>query len=330
MQLSVLERLSAAGKSPVDTARLGDTLSLTPVQLQEAIDGLVAHGCIIKKESHQVVRLYRTGISTWKDYLENRLGDRYRVQVYAQTGSTQDVAARLAMEMSSGDLGLVIAGNQTQGRGRLNRKWYSKENQSLTFSWVMMEPDFKEIRAERLTLGAGVALCQGIEKACSKPSPALQMKWPNDIYLGDRKLAGILIETRRIAEGKIAWIVGVGVNMETSSYMGIQHQGLAMERNERGFKSVSLKQAGYGASRVVLCRHIAQSLEKMIDAEAKAILDAWHQRCDMIGKEMAFSHDGHVYRGMVMQLCPEQGLILQTADGSIIHLPSRSTSTHLD
>lgn len=100
---------------------------------------------------------------------------------------------------------LLVAERQTAGRGRLGRGWRSGAGQSLTFSLglALAPADWSG-----LSLAVGVALAQSLH-------PAIQLKWPNDLWLADRKLAGVLIETGGSGEGQTSryTVVGVGINL---------------------------------------------------------------------------------------------------------------------
>jgi BirA family biotin operon repressor/biotin-[acetyl-CoA-carboxylase] ligase len=130
---------------------------------------------------------------------------------YAEVGSTNDVAAML------GDRGepegtLVIADAQTAGRGRHGRAWASLPGAGLYMS-IVMRPATHVISL--LTIAAGVALADGIEAATGLHT---QLKWPNDIYMDGRKLAGILAEAGTSAAGTQHVIVGCGINLLPAAY----------------------------------------------------------------------------------------------------------------
>lgn len=115
------------------------------------------------------------------------------VLFFTTIGSTNDVAAALAAG-GGGEGAVVIAGAQTAGRGRRGRRWFSPPASGLYVS-VLLAPPRARVSPERatalLTLAAGVALAEGIETATGLP-PAI--KWPNDLLVGRRKVAGILAE----------------------------------------------------------------------------------------------------------------------------------------
>src|SRR5215216_5248442 len=129
------------------------------------------------------------------------------VELMETTASTLDVAHRLADEgCRSGTL--VIANHQTSGRGRSGGKWTSPAARGL---WItMIERPVDTTGLEVLSLRVGLRAARAIDRFAPEP---VRLKWPNDLYIDDRKLAGILIEARW-RESRLEWIaIGVGVNV---------------------------------------------------------------------------------------------------------------------
>ena len=103
---------------------------------------------------------------------------------------------------------LLVAEHQNAGRGRLGRQWQSQAGASLTFSLGL---PLQPANWSGLSLAAGVRLAESLEPANGKP-PTLQLKWPNDLWLGQRKLGGILVETASWGHQRYV-VIGVGLNV---------------------------------------------------------------------------------------------------------------------
>jgi BirA family biotin operon repressor/biotin-[acetyl-CoA-carboxylase] ligase len=130
-----------------------------------------------------------------------------RVELMETTTSTLDIAHRLADEgCRSGTL--VIANHQTAGRGRSGGKWTSAAARGLGLTIVERPVDTTGL--EVLALRTGLRAARALDRFAPEP---VRLKWPNDLYIDDRKLAGILIEARW-RERRLEWVaIGVGVNV---------------------------------------------------------------------------------------------------------------------
>ena len=127
--------------------------------------------------------------------------------------STNEEAKRLARRGpdAGADGTLVWAARQTAGRGRRGRTWASPAGN--LYSSVLLRPRCPAAVTAQLSFAAALAVADAIA-AVAGPSAAVRCKWPNDVLLGDRKVAGILLESEAGAEGTVAWVViGVGVNV---------------------------------------------------------------------------------------------------------------------
>lgn len=126
-----------------------------------------------------------------------------RVYLLDTVGSTNDYAFSLAAQ---GEPAVIVARRQTKGRGRFRRHWFADDN-SLIFSLLLFtEPGFPQPAA--VTQVAGLALCRAIETGVQTVKPPALLRWPNDVVIDNKKVAGILCEQRGTA-----LVVGVGVNV---------------------------------------------------------------------------------------------------------------------
>jgi BirA family biotin operon repressor/biotin-[acetyl-CoA-carboxylase] ligase len=129
------------------------------------------------------------------------------VRAFAEVGSTMDVAHEMA-DGGAPSGTLVLADVQTAGRGRLGRSWTSSAGHGLWLTAVQRDVDRAAL--ECLTIRIGLALAHVLDAFAAAP---VQLKWPNDLFVEGRKLAGILTEARW-REDALAWVaVGVGINL---------------------------------------------------------------------------------------------------------------------
>ncbi|MCU0694523.1 MAG: biotin--[acetyl-CoA-carboxylase] ligase [Polyangiaceae bacterium] len=131
------------------------------------------------------------------------------LRVVAETGST-NADAREAAARGAPHGAVFAADAQTAGRGRMGRRWHSPHGTNLYFSAVL-RPSFPVSRLPAIAIAVGLATAEGIEALV--PRAGLGLKWPNDVVLRGRKLAGILVEGSMCADRCEHVVVGVGVNV---------------------------------------------------------------------------------------------------------------------
>lgn len=134
------------------------------------------------------------------------------------TGSTNDDALSAARAAAPGGT-TFVAEQQTNGRGRYGRSWHAESGASLLFSVIIREPLTLE-RLACLPLASGV----GVRRALARQLPALDasrevlIKWPNDIWVSGKKIAGVLVESQIEANTLRAAVIGVGINLQTTEW----------------------------------------------------------------------------------------------------------------
>jgi len=138
------------------------------------------------------------------------------LRYFNAVGSTNDLAARWA-QAGAPDLSLVVADEQTAGRGRMQRRWFTPPGAALAFSMVLRQPEVGfAAQLPRLTALGALAVCDTLNAALPPMLPA-QIKWPNDVLATRRKLAGVLAEAHWHGEQLAAVILGIGINVAPDS-----------------------------------------------------------------------------------------------------------------
>lgn len=258
-----------------------------------------------------------------------------RVVVHDRTSSTSDIAGEYAR--NSGNDGLVVfAEEQTAGRGRAGATWASGHGASLLFSVVLTDC---QLANELLSLTCAVAVASALGQVGSH---ATKIKWPNDIILGNRKIGGILVESKgkraedrgQKAETKNAATGGRGEAMAPPSVLhppssGIHIIGIGINchQSEEAFppeirdRATSLDLVGQTrCDRVTLARRVLASLDHWLDVAARdkqPIIETWSQLSTQRGQRVTLSCDGRKSTGNCIGVDPEKGLILQLDRGGV-------------
>jgi BirA family biotin operon repressor/biotin-[acetyl-CoA-carboxylase] ligase len=220
-------------------------------------------------------------------------------------GSTNDVALKLAADDAHHGA-IVIADEQTAGRGRRGRTWFSPPRSGLYVSTVLCPARAHD--AERatalVTLMAGVALAEGIETATGLTA---DIKWPNDIYVGRRKLAGILAETGGAASSSV--VLGYGINIAAAIYP-----------DDVAARATSIEsELGRPIDRARLCVEtvaaVARRYAELVDGRFDAILDAWRARAPANrGARVVWQSPSGPRRGVTAGIDDRGALLVEAGD----------------
>jgi BirA family biotin operon repressor/biotin-[acetyl-CoA-carboxylase] ligase len=239
------------------------------------------------------------------------------VVFFERVGSTNDVAHRQALAGAPEGL-LVVADEQTAGRGRLGRSWLALKGTSLLFS-LLLRPVLQPAHAGLLTMCLGLGAVEGVEIVTGL-RPAL--KWPNDLLLAGCKLGGMLAELRT-AEGQIEHaVLGLGINvnvtLEEPRWTSLSTVlGRAVDRAELLAGIMACCETWYGT---VVAAH-AQAGDHRAETGAlnsevgEQIHAAWAARLDTLGRLVAVSTSAGELRGRAVGVSAQGALIVEKEDG---------------
>jgi BirA family biotin operon repressor/biotin-[acetyl-CoA-carboxylase] ligase len=237
----------------------------------------------------------------------------WRVRVVAETGSTSDDlrAAALAGEAA----GVVrFAEAQTAGRGRRDNRWLASRGRDLMFS-LLLCPAASPVCWPRLTTLAALAVCRAVETVLPL-QPGI--KWPNDLYLNGRKLAGLLAETVS-APGGLMLVLGIGLNVNSREFPpGIDGLATSLLLELPGTRPPELDRHEMALALLgELHRQLARLDEGFVDA-----LHEVRERSLLLGRQVRAQHQGREVFGRAVDLDEEGRLRLESADGGVLRLDS--------
>jgi len=215
-------------------------------------------------------------------------------------GSTNDEAARWARDGAIHGA-VVTADKQTAGRGRQGRVWHSPAGENLYLSCVL-RPATPPARVPPLALAAGLA----VSDVCRLLGVDAALKWPNDVFCGHRKLAGVLCEMSTRAGALEPVILGIGVNV-----------GMRAFPSDLAERATSLALAGSDADRDHVLRELLEALERRIEAFLRggvpALRGDWEARA--YTGPVTVTVDGNPVTGIARRLAPDGALLLEDATG---------------
>jgi len=151
--------------------------------------------------------------------IESSLADLHlpAIRFYYRIGSTNDEAGKW-IGSGAQDLALIIADEQTAGRGRAQRRWISTPGACLAFSLILLSPPFDAQLLSRLSGLASVAVRDAVQRNYDLP---VQIKWPNDILIDQKKAGGVLVEAQWSGETLKGVIIGIGINIAPESVSAV-------------------------------------------------------------------------------------------------------------
>lgn len=213
---AVLSRLGAAGAAAVSGEVLSRELGLSRMAISKAVATLRSLGWTIDAAPRRGYRLLEgtdqpVGVAVQPLLRTTVLGRHWVYEV--QVPSTNRVAASRAAAGAPAGL-VVVADAQTQGLGRMGRQWHSPGGRNLYVSLVL-RPSVPTVRVPQISLLVGLALRRALGAVC--PAVPVTLKWPNDLWVRGRKLAGVLCEMDAEVDRVRYLIVGVGLNVNAES-----------------------------------------------------------------------------------------------------------------
>lgn len=227
-----------------------------------------------------------------------------KILVYNSTSSTNDVAAEYATDKRNDGLA-IFAEEQTAGRGRAGAKWISGRADSIICSVVLTKT---KCSVELLSLALAVAVAEAVGKPGGK---AAKIKWPNDIILNGKKLAGILLESKTYNSHTV-YILGIGINC---------HQKRISFPPELQSIATSIDiEAQTICDRTSLAKRLLSSIDywlKIAEKNSEAVIEQWRSLSLLLGSRVRLIFNGTEFIGNCTGIDPEKGLILQLDSGGI-------------
>ena len=304
--------LSALRAHPdgVSGAQLAEQFAISRAAVWARMDDLRKAGYDIAASPHFGYRLVSAPDVLHADDLLARLGKTKIVgrdiRVFEETSSTNDVAEKLARDGVKEGV-VVFAESQTKGRGRLGRKWLSPTRKGLWFS-VLLRPNFRPQETTQLTVISATALRRAIKTVCSVTA---DIKWPNDILIGGKKVCGILTEMSAEVDRVRHVILGIGVDVNQTEFPA-----------ELRKLATSLKiEAGEEISRAELAVEILRELDfdyaRVGGGKFPAVADEWESACVTIGKNVTVHIGDRKFRGRAESLDDDGALLVRTEHGHL-------------
>lgn len=231
-----------------------------------------------------------------------------KIQAFESLDSTNNYLKKLASG-GAAEGTVVIADEQTAGRGRMGRSFASAPGCGIYMSMLLRPEGCTADCAPGLTAVAAVAVCRAIEKVCGR---APGIKWINDLYLRGKKICGILCESSLRADKLDYAVVGIGVNVTTRAE--------DFPPEIRDVAGSLYTQTGYTFERGAIISAILAELDEVyrqwLEGPSRC-LEEYRQRCFILGSEVTVSAPDGEYRATAESISPDYGLRVRLDSGEI-------------
>ncbi|HET6780035.1 MAG TPA: biotin--[acetyl-CoA-carboxylase] ligase [Nitrososphaera sp.] len=245
--------------------------------------------------------------------LDTSFVGRNKIIYQLTTDSTQNLAILLAEKNPSSDGIVIIAGQQKSGRGRQNRKWLSPMG-GIWLS-VIQRPRISTSKITLLPFAAALAVCDAIKKTTQLDA---KLRWPNDVTIAGKKVAGILIDISMEAERINYAVVGIGINANVDSSVISSHL-------EKSIKVTSLSdELGHKTNILGLTKVVLERLEyyymELKRCAPNTIIEEWKKNSDILYQKVAVTQNNRTIQGIAADVNDDGSLLVRTNDCNNINV----------
>ena len=319
LKSKVLKVLEENKGRTVSGAEIAKTLNLSRTSIWKAINLLRDDGYTINAVTNKGYSLEdntdiisKEGISLYlnKDF------SNVDIYIYKTTSSTNEVAKKLALSGAKHGT-VVISEEQTQGKGRMGRSFYSPANTGIYMS-IILRPTLTAMDSVLITTSSSVAICDAIHKVTGIEC---QIKWINDIYINNKKIGGILTEaSTNFESGTIDYLIlGIGINFNNPKD--------DFPDNLKEIAGSLYKGNSNGINRNMLCAEILNNILSIIPKiKDFDFISEYKKRSIILNQEIMYISGGIYSKGKAIDINNDGSLVIKHDDGSIKILNSGEVS----
>ncbi len=285
---------------------LSEVLGISRAAVWKHIKALKEDGAVIDSVSNRGYQLKKMPDLLKGEYIKPFFTEEQEELSWIwmdEVDSTNNYAKQHAAALK--DKSIVLCEQQTGGKGRLGRAWITQKGENISLS-ILVKPDIQPKNAPAITLMTGLAVILGIQKATGIPA---QVKWPNDVVLGKKKLCGILVEMTADMDKIDHLVAGIGINVNRAAFDG-----------ELKEKATSLQiEAGKPLSRCQIAAAVIQSFfhlyEEFLQNGIKNLLEKYTSRSAIVNSQIEILGLNHEAKGICRGFTQDGALILEGEQG---------------
>lgn len=284
---------------------ISEKLKVSRAAVWKHIERLRKEGYEITGEPHVGYRLTGTPDKLIPEEISYRLGTKTigkRIHSYESTGSTNDIAQRLA-ESGSPEGTAVFSEGQSKGRGRLGREWSSPKGKGIYLS-LILRPKISPTHASKITLMSAIAVAAAIRKITDLTA---LIKWPNDIMVNGHKVCGILTEMSAEVNTVKYVVIGIGINVNADK-----------ERLPKGASSLK-SESGEAVSRIELTQELLREIERQYhlfkEKGFEHVITEWRNLSYMLGERVKVMCQDKKIEGCAVDIDLNGALVIRLDSG---------------
>ena len=303
----VMDILSECGEKHISGEEISEKLGISRASVWKHINNLKKEGFDIESRSGTGYRLRgKTGDNLTPYEIKKNLDTKFigqNIEYFETIDSTNIYAGKVAGKSKEGTV--IISDEQTAGKGRTGRKWVSKQKEGIYFS-LILKPEIPLIKASFLTQVAGAALTAAFEKM----GVDVTIKWPNDIILNGKKIAGILTEMQAEIDRIFYIVVGIGINLYNENF-----------DEEIIHKATSVLKEGHRIEREELLKNFFEEFEKMyvafLEGDNREVLKKLREKSAVIGREIYVVNGDDRRKAEAKDIDDDGNLVVEFEDGKV-------------
>tara|TARA_Y100001934_G_scaffold189847_1_gene223798 strand:- start:5525 stop:6499 length:975 start_codon:yes stop_codon:yes gene_type:complete len=230
------------------------------------------------------------------------------IRVFNKTASTNDIVEKIARDGAPEGV-VVFAETQTRGRGRMGRRWVSPAKKGLWFS-ILLRPNLRTESATQITVSTATALARAISSVIDRK---VEIKWPNDLLIDGKKIAGILTEMSAELDGIKYLVVGIGVDVNLSaSELPPELLGIATS-----LRMVAGKKIDRPALAARMLEELDHDYSRIVAGQFRELAEEWENQCVTLGKNVSISIGDQRISGRAESLDVDGSLMVRTSHGRL-------------
>ncbi len=302
---------------------MADKLGISRTAIWKHINGLRKMGYEIESHPHNGYRFVASTDLLVPEEITQSIGNctiGKRISYHAEVTSTQDIASKLARDGAEEGT-CVIAEKQTSGRGRKGRNWVSPFKDGIYIS-IILRPNLKPVHIIQIPLVAGVAMVKAIEQT-TKLTPGI--KWPNDIFIDGRKVAGILTEVNCDIDTVHYVILGIGININTDID--------TLPEEVKGIATSLSQECGHNVSRAKFTGQLLIEMGKVyteyVTNGFASLGKQWTDHNITLGSKVKVNDGQSEILGTAIEIDDDGFLIIETQDGQKQRIISADVSLQI-